>query len=78
MVMATTHYNNPAILAEVSEDLGEPMVGIDIVTSEKWALRESLQKQEQNNSICISCGQQFTGFSNNSHCQTCTVKSNKK
>jgi pyridoxal 5'-phosphate synthase pdxS subunit len=44
MVMATTHYSNPAVLAEVSEDLGEPMVGIDIGTSEKWALRESITK----------------------------------
>jgi len=41
MVMATTHYNDPKILAEVSEDLGEPMVGIDLTTTEKWALRES-------------------------------------
>jgi len=28
IVMATTHYNNPAILAEVSKGLGEAMVGI--------------------------------------------------
>jgi len=41
MVMATTHYNDPKIIAEVSEDLGEPMVGIDLNTTEKWALRES-------------------------------------
>ena len=27
---ATTHYNNPKKLAEVSAFLGEPMVGIDI------------------------------------------------
>ena len=27
---AVTHYNNPTILAEVSSNLGEPMVGIDI------------------------------------------------
>jgi len=46
MVMATTHYNNPKILAEVSEDLGEPMVGIDLTTTEKWALRESIPKAE--------------------------------
>lgn len=26
---AVTHYNDPAILAEVSSDLGEAMVGID-------------------------------------------------
>jgi len=41
IVMAVTHYNNPKILAEVSEDLGEPMVGINteqIVT--KWSIRE--------------------------------------
>ncbi len=28
-LQAVTHYNDPAILAEVSSDLGEPMVGID-------------------------------------------------
>ncbi len=27
IVKATTHYNDPAILAEISRDLGEPMVG---------------------------------------------------
>jgi pyridoxal 5'-phosphate synthase pdxS subunit len=30
-----THHNDPKILAEVSEDLGEPMVGINIDTLEK-------------------------------------------
>jgi len=30
IVQATTHYNNPKVLAEVSAFLGEPMVGIDI------------------------------------------------
>lgn len=30
IVMATTHYNNPDILAEVSKGLGEPMRGLDI------------------------------------------------
>jgi len=30
IVMAVTHYNDPQILAEISEDLGEPMVGINI------------------------------------------------
>ncbi len=30
IVMATTYYNNPQILAEVSENLGEPMVGINV------------------------------------------------
>jgi len=30
IVEAVTHYNNPEILAKVSKDLGEPMVGIGI------------------------------------------------
>jgi len=30
IVQAVTHYNDPHILAEVSRDLGEPMVGINI------------------------------------------------
>ncbi len=30
IVQATTHFNNPEILAEVSENLGEPMVGINV------------------------------------------------
>merc|ERR1712241_1095936 len=29
IVQAVTHYNDPKILAKVSEDLGAPMVGID-------------------------------------------------
>jgi pyridoxal 5'-phosphate synthase pdxS subunit len=29
IVMAATHFNDPKILAEISEDLGEPMVGIN-------------------------------------------------
>ena len=32
IVAATTYFNDPAVLAEVSRDLGEPMVGIDIST----------------------------------------------
>jgi pyridoxal 5'-phosphate synthase pdxS subunit len=32
IVEAVTHYNNPEILAEVSKDLGEPMVGINVST----------------------------------------------
>ncbi|PKM80465.1 MAG: pyridoxal 5'-phosphate synthase lyase subunit PdxS [Firmicutes bacterium HGW-Firmicutes-14] len=32
IVAATTHYNDSKILAEVSRDLGEPMVGINIST----------------------------------------------
>ena len=30
IVKAVTHFNDPQILAEVSEDLGEPMVGINV------------------------------------------------
>ena len=32
IVMATTYYNDPKVLAEVSEDLGEAMPGIEIAT----------------------------------------------
>lgn len=32
IVAATTHYNNPELLAEISKDLGEPMVGIEMST----------------------------------------------
>ncbi len=32
IVLATTYYNDPVKLAEVSGDLGEPMRGIDIAT----------------------------------------------
>lgn len=42
IVMAVTHYNDPQILAEVSEDLGEPMVGINLDTlseADKMAVR---------------------------------------
>lgn len=30
IVQAVTHYNNPKIIGEVSSNLGEPMVGIDV------------------------------------------------
>merc|ERR1712079_536360 len=30
IVKAVTHYNNPQVLAEVSEDLGEAMTGINM------------------------------------------------
>ena len=30
IVMAVTHYNDPTIVADVSKDLGEPMVGIGV------------------------------------------------
>lgn len=42
IVMATTHYNDPQILAEVSRGLGEPMLGIavrSISESEQLAVR---------------------------------------
>ena len=42
IVEATTHYNNPEILAKVSENLGEPMVGISVSSlpaSEQLATR---------------------------------------
>lgn len=42
IVQAVTHYNDPKILAEISEDLGEPMVGINLDTlseQEKMAHR---------------------------------------
>ncbi len=42
IVMAVTHYNDPQVLAEVSENLGEPMVGINIdmlAENEKMAER---------------------------------------
>ena len=32
IVEATTHYNNPEIVAKVSENLGEAMVGINVST----------------------------------------------
>jgi len=32
IVQAVTHYNDPYIIAEVSRDLGEPMVGIGVTT----------------------------------------------
>ncbi len=41
IVAATTYYDKPDILAEVSEDLGEPMVGIEIPTLAKEELLAS-------------------------------------
>jgi len=32
VVRATTHFQDPAIVAEVSRNLGEPMVGINVST----------------------------------------------
>jgi pyridoxal 5'-phosphate synthase pdxS subunit len=42
IVQATTHYDNPEILVEVSKNLGEPMVGINLDTlreEERMAVR---------------------------------------
>ena len=41
IVDATTHFDNPDILAEVSSDIGEPMVGINISTLPKEELMAS-------------------------------------
>ncbi|MBI2942405.1 MAG: pyridoxal 5'-phosphate synthase lyase subunit PdxS, partial [Chloroflexi bacterium] len=38
IVMATTHFNNPEIIAEVSYGLGEPMRGLEIGTIRKEEL----------------------------------------
>jgi len=42
IVQAVTHYNDPAVLAEISKGLGEPMVGIGVSTlpeEERLAVR---------------------------------------
>eukprot|EP00409_Alexandrium_fundyense_P003786 CAMPEP_0185906514 /NCGR_PEP_ID=MMETSP0196C-20130402/5581_1 /TAXON_ID=2932 /ORGANISM="Alexandrium fundyense, Strain CCMP1719" /LENGTH=130 /DNA_ID=CAMNT_0028626275 /DNA_START=21 /DNA_END=413 /DNA_ORIENTATION=- len=42
IVQAVTHYNNPKVLAEVSTDIGEAMVGINLdELAVRWASRES-------------------------------------
>ena len=41
IVDATTHFDNPEIVAEVSSDIGEPMVGINISTLPKEELMAS-------------------------------------
>lgn len=38
IVQAVTHYNDPKILAEISRDLGEPMVGINVASLEEREL----------------------------------------
>jgi len=41
IVQAVTHFNNPKVLAEVSEDIGEAMVGINLdELAVRWASRE--------------------------------------
>jgi pyridoxal biosynthesis lyase PdxS len=41
IVQAVTHYKDPNVLASVSEDLGEAMVGLNCDQREEWAGRES-------------------------------------
>lgn len=40
MVQAVTHYNDPKVLAQVSEDLGEAMVGISDLAGDKVRFRD--------------------------------------
>ncbi|KAF2071523.1 hypothetical protein CYY_007149 [Polysphondylium violaceum] len=41
IVQAVTHFNDPEVLAKISEDLGEAMVGINTETmNEKWSIKE--------------------------------------
>merc|ERR1712211_151784 len=41
IVKATTHFNDPKVLAEVSENIGEPMTGINLDDlAVRWADRE--------------------------------------
>merc|ERR1719353_2773112 len=40
IVQAVTHYTNPKVLAEVSEDLGAPMTGIGMSDGTKFSERE--------------------------------------
>jgi len=40
IVQAVTHFNNPQILAEVSTDLGEPMVGISDLQNDSTNFRD--------------------------------------
>merc|ERR1712241_375976 len=43
MVQAVTHFKDPKILAQISEDLGAPMVGINCDQIDvKWEKRESM------------------------------------
>lgn len=38
IVQAVTHFNNPKLLCEVSEDLGEAMVGLTVTEEMKGGL----------------------------------------
>ena len=63
IVEATTHFNDPAVIARVSEDLGEPMVGIDINVlpeDQKFAKRGwqsvfVLEKFHLQETLCCCC-----------------------
>merc|ERR1719436_1763316 len=47
MVKAVTHYNDPEMLAKISENLGAPMVGINCEEIyEKWEARESKMEEK--------------------------------
>jgi len=47
IVQAVTHYNNPKMLAEVSTDIGEAMVGINLdELAVRWASREGGNMEE--------------------------------
>merc|ERR1712107_781833 len=46
MVQATTHYQDASLLSDLSEDLGQPMVGINCDKMQsKWETRESQMAQ---------------------------------
>merc|ERR1711997_1013002 len=48
MVQTVTHYNNPNMLAKISENLGAPMVGINCdEIYEKWEARESKMDEKK-------------------------------
>merc|ERR1711953_639658 len=48
MVQAVTHYNDPVMLADISEDLGAPMVGINCDQIDvKWEDRESQMEEKK-------------------------------
>lgn len=48
MVQAVTHYQDPSFLADISTDLGEPMVGINCDDiAQKWSLRESAMAEKK-------------------------------
>jgi len=47
IVRAVTHFNDPAVIAEVSENIGAPMTGIAMdELHQRWAGRESGNLQE--------------------------------